>query len=207
MFLDIAEKLIWQHWVDVYPPTVSSSALLCVGPTRKIPTRNTEFFYDATKSIQCPYIFTAGSHQHTRWHYSVRGTLTEHCRFLKSVWTPEGIDHTWRSPVVLGPPADLVVLPVLLLQPCDERLEVLHERLGAHLGLTRDHGHGFRPRLTVTEPHHIPAGGDSQSRDQEEEDEGFVVENAVVCTFSHKARQVRMEFSHTAFEFTLVLFI
>lgn len=60
-------------------------------------------------------------------------------------------------PVVVGPPSNIVVLVVFLLQPLNERLEILHERLGAHPGLAGDHGHRLGPRLTEAELHHVAA--------------------------------------------------
>lgn len=78
----------------------------------------------------------------------------------------ECIGHTgaWRLPVVLGPPANLLVLVVLLLQPINERSEVLHERLGSHFGLARDHGHSLWPGLAEAKLHHITADDNTGQR-------------------------------------------
>ena len=69
-----------------------------------------------------------------------------------------------RFPVVLGPPANIVVLVVLFLQPLNERLEILHERLGSHLGLAGDHGHSLGPGLTEAQLHHITANNNTGQR-------------------------------------------
>lgn len=59
------------------------------------------------------------------------------------------------SPVVLWPSQDFTILFVLLLQPLDERLEILHQRLDRHFGLASNQSHGFRPGFTEAHLHHI----------------------------------------------------
>lgn len=71
---------------------------------------------------------------------------------------------TWRFPVVLRPPANIVVFVVLLLEPLNERLEILHEWLGAHFGLTGNHGHGLRPGFTEAQLHHVPVDNTTGQR-------------------------------------------
>lgn len=79
--------------------------------------------------------------------------------------------HTgaWRLPVVLGPPANLFVVVVLLLQPINKRFEVLHEWLGSHFGLARDHSHSLWPGLAEAQLHHITADVNTGQRGGSEE--------------------------------------
>lgn len=85
----------------------------------------------------------------------------------QSMCLHERVGRTWRFPVVLWPPANIVVLVVLFLQPFNERFEILHERLGTHLGLTGDHGHSLGPGLTEAQLHHITANDNRSERSEE----------------------------------------
>ncbi len=69
----------------------------------------------------------------------------------------ECVGPTRRSPVVLRPPENFLILLVLFLQPINERLEIIHEWFSTHFGLAGDHGHGLRPGLTEAQLHHVAA--------------------------------------------------
>lgn len=88
-------------------------------------------------------------------NFKLLGVLTVHVK----VFQHEYVGRTWtrRFPVVLRPPANLIVLVVLCLKPVNEGFEILHEWLGTHFGLAGDHGHSLGPGLTEAQLHHITA--------------------------------------------------
>lgn len=74
------------------------------------------------------------------------------------MWMDGRLALTFWFPVVLGPPANILVLVVLCVQPFNERFEILHERLGTHFWLAGDHAHRLGPGLAEAQLHHITAG-------------------------------------------------
>lgn len=90
------------------------------------------------------------------------------------MWMHENVGLTfylYRFPVVIRPPANLIVLVVLLLQPFNERLKILHERLCAHFGLAGYHGQRLGPRLAKAQLHHITANSTGQRGGQRDKDQ------------------------------------
>lgn len=82
-------------------------------------------------------------------HRKLSGTPTFECRFMNSKRT------FVRRPIILWPSQDITVLFVLFLQPHNEWLEILHQRLDWHFGLAGNQSHGFGPGFTEAHLHHI----------------------------------------------------
>lgn len=129
--------------------------LICKSPFRDLISQNRE------KRRLIPLWVAAGGRQ-TRC--SCMTTLSI-CLFIWAkmfwLWNRKtmhqcfGLTIIGRSPVVLRPPKNVIVLSVLLLQPLNERVKIVHQWLGTHFGLAGDHGHSLWPGLTGTQFHYV----------------------------------------------------
>lgn len=110
---------------------------------------------DASEWTHCMFVSSLGPQ-----HLALKQKILPDASFQRSdllqmiisqhIYEGFGLTITRRPPVVLRPPKNIIVVLVLLLQPINKRLKVLHQWLGTHFWLASDHGHSLWPGLTGT---------------------------------------------------------